>query len=126
MPEITILISDEDAARLAVLLDPEQGMVKLEDVVAELADHAQQGVYRPGAWERGWLCQAFGDDWLARVVPDDHPDRLSADGRIIFDRPRSELDLAEVPRTPPREGPECFHHCPRGVSFTSLPQVTGE
>lgn len=88
MPEITIRISGETAARLAVLADPAGfGPVTVEGVIAELIDHAQQGVYRPGAWERGWLCQAFGEDWLARVEPDDRPERMSG-GDVIFDRPR--------------------------------------
>lgn len=34
------------------------------EVLQKLADHAQQGVLRPGAWERYWLVQAFGDTWF--------------------------------------------------------------
>ena len=33
----------------------------LEDVVAYLVHSAADGLRRPGAWERGWLEQAFGD-----------------------------------------------------------------
>lgn len=84
MPEITIRISDETAARLAAL----GGIATVEEVVAVLVDHAQQGVYRPGAWERGWICQAFGEAWLGRLEPDTRPEMLSGDGRVIFDRPR--------------------------------------
>jgi hypothetical protein len=54
-------------------------------VVETLIDHAQQGVYRPGAWERSWLMQAFGDDFLLRLEPD--TEDTAADGRVIFDRP---------------------------------------
>ena len=85
--EITITVPDEVAARLAVLCDPAWECATLADVVEKLIDHAQQGVYRPGAWERGWLCQAFGYDWTARLEPDTCPEMLSADGRVIFDRP---------------------------------------
>jgi len=85
MPEITITVTDEVAARLAVLAAP-AGTVA--DVLALLADHAQQGVYRFGSWEHRWVCQVFGDEWLERMEPDDRPEMLSADGRIIFQRPR--------------------------------------
>lgn len=77
--QVTVMLPAEWAQRLEAL-----GTV--ESALLTLADHAQQGVYRPGAWERGWLCQVFGDEWLARVEPD--TDDLSADGRVIFDRPR--------------------------------------
>lgn len=33
----------------------------LEDVVSYLVHSAADGLRRPGAWERGWLTQAFGD-----------------------------------------------------------------
>jgi hypothetical protein len=56
------------------------------EVVGELIDHAQQGVYRPGAWERPWLSQAFGDEWLARLEPGD-PYGRSGSGSM-FNRPR--------------------------------------
>ena len=85
MPEITLNLDDETMERLAVLAEPGWGV---SEVVGLLVDHAQQGVYRPGAWERGWLCQAFGYDWIAKVEPDDDPRHLSSDGGIIFDRPR--------------------------------------
>lgn len=94
MPDITITVSDEVAERLAVLTDPsllEPGATVTDaarDAIAVLIDHAQQGVYRPGAWERSWLMQAFGDDWLKHLEPDTRPEMLSGDGRVIFDRPR--------------------------------------
>jgi hypothetical protein len=50
---ITVELPAEWIALLRVLGDP-------ADVLAELADHAQQGVCRPGSWERGWVRQAFG------------------------------------------------------------------
>jgi hypothetical protein len=58
----------------------------VEGVVMELIDHAQQGVYRPGAWERGWLCQAFGDEWTAYLEPGDPYGR--SDCEQIFERPK--------------------------------------
>ena len=95
MTEITITVSDEVAARLAVLGGSGQSGATAAEVVAVLVDHAQQGVYRPGAWEREWLCQAFGYDWTARLVPDTRPEMLSGDGRVIFERPAGEEDSRE-------------------------------
>ena len=84
--EVTVRLSVEHARRLAVLAGEGYGVAGVAGVLATLADHAQQGVYRPGAWERDWVTQAFGDQWLTRVEPD--LDDVSADGRVIFDRPR--------------------------------------
>jgi len=96
MTEITITVTDEVAGRLAVLGEPG---VTAAEVAAVLIDHAQQGVYRPGAWERAWVCQAFGEDWLYRLEPDTRPEMLSGDGRVIFDRPRAwEEDGTDDPR----------------------------
>lgn len=83
--QVTVSLSVEHARRLAVLAEG-HGVEGVAVVLATLADHAQQGVYRPGAWERDWVSQVFGDEWLARVEPD--LDDVSADGRVIFDRPR--------------------------------------
>lgn len=47
----------------------------VEGVIMELIDHAQQAVYRPDAWERGWVCQAMGYDWLENLEIDPDPDR---------------------------------------------------
>jgi hypothetical protein len=73
--KITITISKEVADRLSVLGDPKA-------VINQLIDHAQQGVYRPGSWERGWL----------QSVPfpnDDWEDRLEVDPKApMFERPR--------------------------------------
>jgi hypothetical protein len=63
----------------------------VEDVLLRLIDHAQQGVYRPGSWERGWLCQAFGDDWIAQLVPGDPHGR--PDCERIFVRPRDRTEV---------------------------------
>jgi len=78
---ITVQLPEEWIQNLEALVDPERGIDDVAAVLVELADHAQQAVYRPGAWERGWLCQAFGWDWLENLEPDpEHPD--------IFERPR--------------------------------------
>lgn len=98
--EITIVVPDEVVARLAVLTDPAllaEGATVADaarDAVAVLVDHAQQGVYRFGSWEHAWVLQAFGDAWLERMEPDDRPEMLSSDGRIIFQRPRRLWDSA--------------------------------
>lgn len=60
---IAVELPDEWIALLRVLGDP-------ADVLAELADHAQQGVFRPGSWERPWIVQAFGDEWTERLEVD--------------------------------------------------------
>lgn len=39
----------------------------VSDLVAELLDHVQQGVYRSGAWEREWLIQCFGEEAVQRA-----------------------------------------------------------
>lgn len=89
---VPVVIPAWEAERLSVLIDPDQGLPDLAAVIGEILDHVQQGVYRPGAWEREWLCQAMGHDWLERLEPDDRPERLSGDGRVIFDRPRRGAD----------------------------------
>jgi hypothetical protein len=85
--KLTVDVPDAWVDRLRVLgPDHQHDDVAIADVVLDLLDHAQQGVYRPGAWERGWLQQAFGDAWEQRLEPD--TDNRAGDGRIIFQRPR--------------------------------------
>jgi hypothetical protein len=81
-PDVTIAVTVPPwvAERLSALIDPGQGLADLPAVVGRLLDHVQQGVYRRGAWEREWLCQAFGDRWLERMEPDP--------GSPYHDRPR--------------------------------------
>lgn len=81
---ISVTIHTETAQRLRTLISPDDGLPDLSAVVGRLIDHVQQGVYRPGAWERDWLCQALGDAWLERVEPDPETP--------CFDRPRAEVD----------------------------------
>jgi len=40
---------------------------KLESVLYTLAGHAGEGVSRPGSWERGWLIQVVGEEFLSRL-----------------------------------------------------------
>ena len=80
---ITVRLPEEWVRNLEALVDPDAGLNDVAAVLAGLAGHAQQAVYRPGSWERGWLCQAFGYDWLERMEPDpEHPD--------IYQRPRED------------------------------------
>ncbi len=44
-------------------------------VLMQLADHATQGVFVNGGWERRWVVQAFGDGWLERTEPGDPYER---------------------------------------------------
>lgn len=80
-PDITVTLSIPAwlAERLAVLIEPQDGTSDLEAVILNLLDHVQQGVYRPGAWERSWLLRVTGNYWLDRVEPDPETP--------VFDRP---------------------------------------
>ncbi len=72
----------------------ETGDVK--EVINRLIDHAQQGVYRPGAWEREWLCQAFGYDWQKKLESGDPYGRPNCES--IFQRPAGAGNIAQVPQ----------------------------
>ena len=86
MKTIAIEIDEAVAALLEALTGGEYGPDSVEGVLAELIDHAQQGVYRPGAWERDWLVQVFGDDWIAGLEPGDPYGRR--DCEHLFQRPK--------------------------------------
>jgi hypothetical protein len=75
---VTVTIPRQWVNRLQALCSAD--LETVADVLFELLDHAQQGVYRPGSWERPWLCQALGYEWTANVEPD--PDQP------MFERPR--------------------------------------
>ena len=53
-------------------------------IIETLIDHAQQGVYRPGAWERQWLEQVFPRGWQGHLEPGDPYGRPN--GRCFSDR----------------------------------------
>lgn len=77
--KITIEVNPITAKLLTVLAgSPETALL-------QLADHAQQGVYRPGAWERQWVEQVFGDDWQKKLQPGDPYGRH--DCECIFQKP---------------------------------------
>jgi hypothetical protein len=63
---ITLLLHGDVVTALQVL-NPHSDV---RHALLELAVKAADGVYRPGAWERGWLEQAFGSDWQNRLEPD--------------------------------------------------------
>jgi hypothetical protein len=84
--KITIELEDTGYELLRVLTCGPGAPPTVEGVIGELIDHAQQGVYRPGAWERSWLCQAFGADWIAALEPGDPYGRTNCEH--LFERPR--------------------------------------
>jgi hypothetical protein len=90
------------AGLLSVLIGPDTGIDDLQGVLLEIVDHVQQGIYRPGSWERPWLEQALGSDWQARLEPDPG---------TPFERP--------IPPAP-AGSPEWLHHA-YGVALT-LPE----
>jgi len=85
MPDKTIRIKVSEAVYdlLKVLAGETQDV---EDVVGILVDHAQQGVYRPHAWQRHWLTRAFPTKhWSHKLEPGD-PYGRRGDGSM-FRRP---------------------------------------
>lgn len=69
---ITVEVDEKTLALLGVLGKGHAmgGNGSPSDVVAHLVHSAADGVRRPGAWERGWLTQAFGDDWVDMLEQD--------------------------------------------------------
>lgn len=63
---LTIEVSTEELAALGVVDDGGDARSTLIELVGRVVD----GVTRPGAWERAWLEQAFGDAWQERLEPD--------------------------------------------------------
>ena len=99
---VTLELSQRVADLLTVLTVGKYAPDDLHGVITELIDHAQQGVYRPGAWERPWLERAFGDEWHDGLEPD--TDRKTGDGRVVFDRP-----IKPCPNDPPCAHPLSAH-----------------
>jgi hypothetical protein len=86
--KITVEVSDVVCNLLEVLTKGEYAAAAdVEGVVRQLIDHAQQGVYRPGAWERQWLVQTFGDGWIEHLEPGDPYGRNDERSAAVFQRP---------------------------------------
>jgi hypothetical protein len=83
---VTLEIDPTVHELLAVLTRSECGPENVEGVILKLIDHAQQGVYRPGAWEREWLCEAFGHTWTKNLEWGDPYGRTNCEH--IFQRPK--------------------------------------
>lgn len=65
-------LTEEDVAFLRLLATSDRCGDKgtIEDVVEALVFSAIDGVRRPGAWEREWVTQVFGDDWTDELEVD--------------------------------------------------------
>ena len=80
--QITLEIDDVTASLLAALSD----RASVEDVIDSLISSATQGVYRPGAWERPWLVQAFEEKFIDRLEAGDPYGRPEMNR--LFQRPK--------------------------------------
>jgi hypothetical protein len=63
---LTIEVSAEAHAALRVL----DAGGDAQCTLVQLVERVMDGVTRPGAWERAWLEQAFGEAWHEHLVPD--------------------------------------------------------
>jgi hypothetical protein len=105
MPKITIELSETVYSLLEVLTKGEWAPAKtVHGIIETLIDHAQQGVYRPGAWERQWLEQVFPEGWQEHLEPGDPYGRPN--GRCFSDRKEiaagfKEVALGDEPDYPP-------------------------
>jgi len=88
--KIIIEVSEIVYNLLETLTKGQLGPKSVEGVIGELIDHAQQGIYRPGAWEREWLTQAFGADWIEHLEPGD-PYNGGEGCDAIFQRPKAKF-----------------------------------
>lgn len=87
---ITVDVSDTVYELLQVLTHGKHSSVQtVNGVVLKLIDHAQQGVYRPGAWERDWLRQVFIHDWEQYLEPGDPYGRPNSP---MFQRPKRKAE----------------------------------
>lgn len=43
---------------------------RAREALLELCDRVRDGVQRPGSWERAWLIQALGDEFVERLESD--------------------------------------------------------
>lgn len=94
MAELTLQVTDRELALLSRLglalgysgrrAPNEPTSTPASDVLERLLDNIDSGITRPGSWERPWLCQALGYDWLEQMEPD--PGELFHD-RFVLDGP---------------------------------------
>jgi hypothetical protein len=82
--KIVVELDTRTLHNLRALTGGRYGPETVQGVIGKLVDHANQGVYRPGAWERDWLCSAFGYDWTEGLETDPRPDHH------MFQRPRGD------------------------------------
>src|SRR5215469_7693105 len=94
MRKITIELSKTMYSLLEVLTKGEWAPAKtVQGVIEMLIDHAQQGVYRPGAWERQWLEQVFPPEgWHEHLEPGDPYGRPNGE---MFQRPKRESRMIQ-------------------------------
>jgi hypothetical protein len=98
MPKLTIELSETVYSLLEVLTKGEWAPAKtVHGVIDTLIDHAQQGVYRPGAWERQWLEQVFPEGWQEHLEPGDP---YGAPNGEMFQRPKR--DSSRIQRSSTR------------------------
>lgn len=56
--QFTVTVGGEQLGRLLALVAADDCFNTVDDFLATLLDHVDQGIYRPGSWERGWLEKA--------------------------------------------------------------------
>lgn len=84
---LVIKVSKIEYDLLAALINPEFGLKCVEDVIEHLISNVHAGVYRPGSWERPWLCQAFGDDFTKNLEPGDPYGRPNCEAIFVKPKP---------------------------------------
>lgn len=67
---VTVDLTERQYRNLEVLTTGPYGPDDVAGVIGQMVDHVDQGIYRSGAWEREWLCSAFGYDWLEHMEQD--------------------------------------------------------
>lgn len=67
--KVELELDRETYAYLEILATGVIGGGSVVSVLEHLAHSAADGMRRPGAWECGWLRQAFGDEWTAELEP---------------------------------------------------------
>ena len=79
---LSFVVEEDDIQNLAVLAPtwvdfPEDDLeTRARDVLERFCERVAVGITGPNSWERRWLQQAFGDEWIARLEADpDYPYR---------------------------------------------------